>query len=970
VSDVPSILVVEDNPITRKMVRAALETKGYRVFGAPDGATAERLASETKLNLCLLDLVLPDVSGCDLLAKLRSRAGGDRMPVIAFSGFVSKLEELKMSAAGFDDILLKPIDPSRLLQVVRAHLPEDRPSTDRFGEGRRLVVVDDDPIQLKLVSIRLGRHGFDTLTANDGEQALEMARRTPPDAIVSDVLMPRVDGFQLCREALQDPKLASVPVVLVTNSYVETHDRELARGVGAVDLVLRTPDLKELTAALRSALSRSRPPPRPDDASLTDLDAQRTKRALVQLERQVVVNASLSQRCASFAAELEVLRGISAALAEGHDSEAALDAVLAACLDAGGISQAGLFVLDPLGKLVPRSLIGDSRAAHQLARLLEEWAAPTAFFTANRPLVLTEPECPPLRAHGLGSALIVPLQHRNIPLGALVLAAHADELTQEDRLTFWEAVANQMALAMTVAGAFNEQAISRRQAREGEAMLRSILESIPDAVLVVDRTGRVTHFNRAAEHLALAHGADTTPEQWAEGSGLYLPDQRTRCPTAELPLVRALNGETVHRAEFFSRTSERSEGAWLSVNAHALRDRDDRIWAAVAVYRDVTAERDAQAQLMASDRLASMGMLAAGFAHEINNPLSAIVANVELALADVQEQPGDWQAERLSTLTEVLTDARDATWRVRDIVRDVRIFSRSEDQTPALVDVRRVLDSSLRMAWNEIRHRATVVREYADVPPVLANEARLGQALLNLVINAAQAIAPGHADRNEIHVRAEMVHKRIMVAVRDSGSGMPPDVVARLFTPFFTTKPRNVGTGLGLAITQRIIASLDGEIEVESLPGRGTTIRVYLPPAPPESAVELVPPAPVASVWRRGCVLVIDDEPFVGNAVRRVLSSQHEVFVESTGRAALARVAGGEQFDAILCDVMMPVMTGMDVHAELLRVAPDHAEKLVFLTGGALSAEARDFLASVPNPKVDKPFDPRELRDLIARMVR
>jgi CheY-like chemotaxis protein len=963
-----TILVVEDNPITRKMMRFALEAKGYRVLDASDGQAAELAAAEGHPDLALLDLLLPDCNGCDLVPKLRALPGGDRMSILACSGLVSKAEEARMSAAGFDDVVMKPVEPSRLLQVIRAHLPEDQPSGDRFGQGRRLLVVDDDPIQLKLAAMRLARHGFDTITAGDGAEALDMARLQVPDAIVTDVLMPRVDGFQLCREVRQDAKLAHVPVVMVTNSYVEKRDRELARGIGATDLLLRTPELRDVAELLRTALAQRGAAPTLDPVSLRTLDVERTKRALHQLEKQVAVNAGLAQRCANLAAEVSVLRGISAALAEGHDPSAALDVVLAACLDAGGISEGGLYLFQPDGSLQLRAQIGRNGPVLRPEDLADGAAELGRALDGAKTLVCsaTGPHQRVLDERGLGSALMVPLTHQGRALGALVLATGGEELLQEERIAFAEAVANQMALAVTLARTFAEQTASEQRAREGEATLRSILESIPDAVLVVDRSSAFTHWNGAGEVLVKARQPNQSLGEWVGRLGLLLGDQRTECPPDDLPLARALRGESVQRADLFMRGPSTPDGVWLSVNALPLLGEDARPYGAVAVFRDVTGERNTQAQLMLSDRLASVGMLAAGVAHEINNPLAAVLANLQLAIDDLAQPV---EAERTEEVMAELRDAREAAMRVRDIVKDVRIFSRGEDQTQDPVDVRRVLDSTLRMAWNEIRHRARLVKDYHDVPAVLANESRLGQALLNLIVNAAHAIDAGRANENEIRVGTGMdATGAVLVTVTDTGSGMPPEVLSRLFTPFFTTKPRTVGTGLGLAITHRIISSLGGTISVESAVGRGTTFRVIIPAsAAPESRRGELPST--KPVTRRGRVLVIDDEPFIGNAVRRTLELDHEVVVEANAPAALARIAAGERFDAILCDLMMPVMTGMDVHAELARTAPEQAERVVFFTGGAFTSEARTFLARVANRKLEKPFEPAELRRLVALLV-
>jgi signal transduction histidine kinase len=377
--------------------------------------------------------------------------------------------------------------------------------------------------------------------------------------------------------------------------------------------------------------------------------------------------------------------------------------------------------------------------------------------------------------------------------------------------------------------------------------------------------------------------------------------------------------------------------------------------------------RRMQEQLLISDRMASVGLLAAGVAHEINNPLAAVLANLDLAhedahrLADKPDLPPE-----MRELLDELGDARHAASRIRDIVRDLKLFSRSEDEKVAPVDVGRALESSLRMATNEIRHRARLVKDLRPVPPVEANDSRLGQVFLNLLVNAAQAIPEGRASANEIRVSTSVSADdgKVVVEISDTGSGIPPEVQKRLFTPFFTTKQVGVGTGLGLSICHRIVTGMGGSIAVESQVGKGTTFRVLLPPATPRFTTTS-PMPPVPRQGRRGRILVVDDEEPVVRAASRILANEHDVAGATQAQVALDRVKNGERFDMILCDLMMPEMTGMELHAELVKIAPDQADAMVFITGGAFTPRARAFLDRVKNERFEKPFNATQLRALV-----
>ncbi len=413
-----------------------------------------------------------------------------------------------------------------------------------------------------------------------------------------------------------------------------------------------------------------------------------------------------------------------------------------------------------------------------------------------------------------------------------------------------------------------------------------------------------------------------------------------------------------------------------------VRDASGEPKSIFTINTDVTERKKLESQLIVSDRMASVGTLAAGVAHEINNPLAAVIGNLDYVFERLGHTAGENRVPRNSvshriaaaTIEEItgpLGDARGAAQRVRAIVRDLKIFSRSpgEDQRSA-VDVKAVMESALGLAWNEIRHRARLVKDYGHVPAAEANEGRLGQVFVNLLVNAAQAVPEGRVEYNVIRVSTRLEGERVITSVSDTGPGIPKEILGRIFDPFFTTKAVGVGTGLGLAICQRLVTDMGGELTVESEPGKGAKFQVALPlaraddPLPKHGAVDAVAPG------RRGRILVIDDEPMLISIVSRILSNDHEVMSTLAARDALALCAQGEKFDLILCDLMMPDMTGMEFHRELSLVAPQQASRMIFLTGGAFTDKARTFLEHPPKEHIEKPFDASNLRAIVRRYLR
>jgi signal transduction histidine kinase len=382
-----------------------------------------------------------------------------------------------------------------------------------------------------------------------------------------------------------------------------------------------------------------------------------------------------------------------------------------------------------------------------------------------------------------------------------------------------------------------------------------------------------------------------------------------------------------------------------------------------------------QEQLLISDRMASVGILAAGVAHEINNPLNAVLGNLVLALEDLESMQAEpSEGPRLRQVIEQLRDATESAERIRDIAVDMKLFARAESEERTAVDVRTVVESSLRMARTEIRHRCQVTTSFGDVPLVDANESRLGQVFLNLIVNAAQSMPEGRMDENEIAISTMPgADGRVVVEVRDTGCGIAPEVRKLLFAPFFTTKPVGVGTGLGLSICHRIVSEIGGTITVDSELGRGSAFRVHLQPAAtataPASTTATGAPGSAAHAdappAHRGSVLVVDDEPMLGVLTRRILEGDHDVATTTSAKEALDWIKEGRRFDLIVCDLMMPHMTGMDLYEELETLAPEQARRMVFLTGGAFTPRGRQFLDAVPNTCLDKPVDIRKLRTLV-----
>jgi two-component system cell cycle sensor histidine kinase/response regulator CckA len=480
------------------------------------------------------------------------------------------------------------------------------------------------------------------------------------------------------------------------------------------------------------------------------------------------------------------------------------------------------------------------------------------------------------------------------------------------------------------------------QLRDSEARLRSIMESVPAFVLTVDRELRVTFANRllpgVTPESVIGHCVGT----------LVVEDERPLLEAALERILRDGSTETleVHAEEWLG------HGLWR-LSAGPVRYGDE-IRGATLVADDITAHKEMEGRLVLSDRLTAIGTLAAGVAHEINNPLTYLYGNLELLRRSLT---AGIHAQRLS-------DATDGAERIREVVRDLMTFSHPEGDTLGPLHISEVIDRAERMARHEFKHRARFVRDEVALPAVQGSKARLSQVFLNLLINAAHAIAPGRLEQNEIRVTTRRLSdSAIRISVSDTGAGIERAMIGRIFDPFVTTKPTGQGTGLGLYVCHNIVRSLGGTIWVQSEPGRGSTFHVDLP-VRGESERPCNEARPSAGPLKRLRILVVDDEPNILSFVQRTLAP-HEVACVSSGAAAISALEG-RAFDLVMCDVMMPDVTGLDVYEHTLRCTPELARRFLFITGVSMGELAAN-ISAIGAPVLQKPFGVDELENAIAR---
>ncbi|WP_141733885.1 response regulator [Oligoflexus tunisiensis] len=436
-----TILVVEDNAITRKMYRHALESEGYSVLEAPDGQASLRLIHENRVDLVLLDIRLTDSSGNDLVHQLRMQSLRLDLPIIAISGAVGAADGVDKT---FTAALLKPVSVSTLLKAVKAHLVSDH-DPESPGRGRRILIADDDPIQLKLLKVQLEQAGFVVVTAVDGEDALEKAVLLQPDGIVSDVLMPRMDGFRLCLGVRKDFRTSKIPVFLISSVFIDEQDLRLANSVGCNRFFSRQPDSKEIVDALIIALNAPSVEPLTSQQPAAN---QYIERIVGQIERQVGLKENLTMQVALLEAQLCMLGRFASNPIDVPIFEDMLNDLLQTSFDATGISLGAVYLLDDNDAFKLKAFVGlPKNSADALLDFCRQSSCLKQVLEFGKPLVLPSPVLKNeevellLRRLKVGSLVMTPVVIDDQPIGTLLFVPSQRETMES---------ANNLAITLSI----------------------------------------------------------------------------------------------------------------------------------------------------------------------------------------------------------------------------------------------------------------------------------------------------------------------------------------------------------------------------------------------------------------------------------------------------------------------------------------------------------------------------------------
>ncbi len=481
------------------------------------------------------------------------------------------------------------------------------------------------------------------------------------------------------------------------------------------------------------------------------------------------------------------------------------------------------------------------------------------------------------------------------------------------------------------------------------AQLKLAVDHAPVALFSIDPEGIITMSEGAGlKALGVRSGDLVGQSIW----NLYRDH-----PTIPGYIRKGLAGEALY---YTVQVGEAVFDSWLT----PIRGEDGVVTGVLGLAHDMSELRHLQAAAIQSDRVMAMGTLAASVAHEVNNPLTYVLAHLyslrrglDRHLTRLAGQPE--LAAAASEMIEDLIPAYQGVQRIATIIRDLRTFARADDGRLEPIDVRPVIESVVKLVRKDVELRARLRVWLPAVPAVVASETRLAQVLLNLLINAQQSLPDGDSDLQEVAVVLRDEGTVVAIEVSDSGPGIPESERERVFEAFVSRRPTGEGTGLGLFVCRNIVRGLGGEISVHERAGGGAIFRVEVPAAGRTAASRPPPPpGPAPPAGRRPRVLLIDDEPLVAKALSGQLAEAgFDTEVVPDAASASSLLLGDAAFDLVYCDLMMKGMSGMDLADVLADRAPHRLTRVVFMTGGAFTDWAADFLVSHADDCVEKPFD-------------
>ncbi len=836
----------------------------------------------------------------------------------------------------------------------------------------KILIVDDEQPNRYLLQVLLQNNGYALDIAANGAEALTLARRAPPDLIISDILMPVMDGFSFCRACKQDPQLQHIPFIFYTATYTDPKDEAFALSLGAERFLLKPAEPVELIAILRETLAATATDQRPTAVTAPQLDSdyyQQHNQALIRkleakmqqletanrvLEQEIVERKQIEASLRRLNRMYATLSDVNQTIVRVRQLPALFDDICRIAIANGEFLLVWVGLLDDTGQLRIAAQAGPA-----VAQLEEAGVVVGSALTAGCPVRNTlhsgehtiartlEPWAPCQRIVarlGARSVAAFPLSVAGQMCGVVNFYASDPDFFDAGEVRLLDELALDVSFALEFVHKEEERERLLAQIQAQAQQIGQILDAVPEGVVLLDAQGQVLLTNLAGQRDLATLAGDAVGQPLTSLAGR---------PLAEL-LAMTQHDEAPRELRVGARIFE--------VALRPLTAQEQ--W--VLVIQDVTQTRHLRQQLEQQERLAAIGQLAAGVAHDFNNILAIIALHAPL----LAQAPGltERDRERLAVISEQTTQASQLVQQMLDFSRRAVMERQPLDLAPLLKEHVKLLARTLPETITVTLH--CTPGEFI----VLADPTRLQQALMNLAVNARDAMPNGGALRLTLASQATPPRPDLptgpwaRLEVNDSGSGISPETLAHIFEPFFTTKPRGQGTGLGLAQVYGIVKQHGGEINVHSAPDQGAMFVLFLPLI----AAQVAAPAAPAGATQQGrgeTILIVEDNLALLDALRDIVEMLgYRVITANNGAEALIMLAADAgRIALVLSDLIMPVMGGEALLAAMR--ARGLAIPVVMLSGHPLKNELQALRVHGLAGWLLKPPDIDQLAHLLAQAL-
>jgi PAS domain S-box-containing protein len=794
----------------------------------------------------------------------------------------------------------------------------------------KILIVEDDVNSRILLERVLLSQGYAVDSAANGVEALGKANLSPPDLIVSDIMMPEMDGFELCRKVKTDERLRTIPFVFYTATFIEPKDEKLAMSLGASHFLIKPMAPEDLFLAIKEIINEHQQKrlhvPEQPLATAEELTA-------MQLE---ALARKLDKKVHELEKERENLR----------QTEAHLKTLIHTIPDL-------VWLKSPDGVY----MACNRRMEHFLGAKEADIIGKTDYVFVDKKLADffrqkdREAIASGKPSHNEEEVIFAEDGHREI-----LETIKTPMLDEQGRLIGVLGIAHDITAIRQ----------AEEKLRESEERFRQAIEFSPVPMAITDTNGRVLYRNREFPY-RYGYTLEDTPsiEDWAL---LAFPDPayRESCLAQWYEdVAQALRTEGATPTREYKITCKDGTQRQVEIVTRPLNDMS------VTVLNDVTERRALENQLRQAQKMEAIGQLAGGIAHDFNNILSAIVGYTDLTLM---------QTTNNLALHNDLTQVRKAADRATDLVRHILTFSRRQQQEKLPLQAFLVIKEALKLLRASIPTTIEIRQDIASQSAILADPTQIHQMVMNLCTNAyhamkerggilAVSLHETDIDQASIDSGIEVPPGRYLkLSVSDTGCGMNKDTLSRIFEPYFTTKEKGVGTGLGLAVVHGIVKEHQGRVSVYSEPGQGTTFNVYLPII--HEAVTEAAPAPIPPMARANeRIMVVDDEALIRDMISRFLTDAgYRVDLFANGREAWAALQQNpEAWNLLLTDQTMPEMTGEVLAVKALQLKP--GMPVIICSGFSESLTGEHVRALGVKAFLQKPVDPSTLLTAIAKAL-